>query len=66
MDKIVFRDSFFFGVKFVLKSDVEVCPKNYVKWRIVIWILVRFGCSRGLLNAVSACSRECFSRSKSI
>ena len=40
---------FFFFFKFVLKLDVEVCPKNDVEWRIVIWIFVLFGGPEGFL-----------------
>ena len=45
----MFSDILFFSVKFVLKLDVEVCPKNDVELRIVIWIFVLFGGPEGSL-----------------
>ena len=45
----LFSEILFFFFKFVLKLDVEVCPKNDVEWRIVIWIFVLFGGPEGFL-----------------
>ena len=53
----LFSEILFFFFKFVLKLDVEVCPKIDVEFRIVKRILARFGCSRGPLKARFGCSR---------